>query len=200
MNHWLKKLINDRAGGGRTSVGGGRTSGIRVYNLLFPAWLLLFWPSFLWLFLIPANYLLDRFVLKWSLGDMPDKGLFCRKHTWKICLAGFFADFVGFLILLGVFLLLGTRENGGPAQDFWDEFGYGVGFNPFANALAFLVVALAVAVAGFLIYSLDKRILKRTGLEIAQVKRSALRLALITAPYLFFFPSAIIYNSSSFSL
>ena len=37
-----------------------------------------------WLILIPANYLIDRLVLRWSLGEMPDKGAFCRKLTWKI--------------------------------------------------------------------------------------------------------------------
>ncbi len=40
------------------------------YNILLPVWLLLFWPTYLWLLLIPANYLIDRFVLKWSLGGV----------------------------------------------------------------------------------------------------------------------------------
>ena len=50
---------------------------VRLYNILLPLWLLLFWPSALWLVLIPANYLIDRFVLRWSLGEMPEKGAFC---------------------------------------------------------------------------------------------------------------------------
>lgn len=65
-------------------------------------WLIIFLPSYFWLVLIPLNYLIDRVVLKWSLGDKPDKGLFCRKHTWKICLAGFFSDFVGAAIRLAL--------------------------------------------------------------------------------------------------
>ena len=52
----------------------------KVYNILLPIWLLIFFPSWLWLLLIPANYLIDRIVLRWSLGELPDKGLFCRKN------------------------------------------------------------------------------------------------------------------------
>ena len=39
-----------------------------LYNVLFPIWLLVFFPSYLWLILIPANYMIDRIVLRWSLG------------------------------------------------------------------------------------------------------------------------------------
>lgn len=59
-------------------------------------------PSWLWLILISANYLTDRIVLRWSLGDMPGKGLFCRKHNWKICIAGFVSDFAGAILLFAL--------------------------------------------------------------------------------------------------
>lgn len=77
---------------------------VKLYNILLPVWILIFWPSFLWLFLIPANYFIDRIVLKWSLGGRKDRGLFCRKHTWKICLAGFAGDFAGACLLFAVFM------------------------------------------------------------------------------------------------
>ena len=84
-----------------------------LYNVLFPIWLLVFFPSYLWLILIPANYMIDRIVLRWSLGDMPDKGMFCRKNTWKICLAGFLGDFVGAIALFFISeLLLGFGDDG----------------------------------------------------------------------------------------
>ena len=69
-----------------------RKNSTKLYNILLPLWFIIFIPSWLWLLLIPANYLIDRIVLKWSLGDLEDKGLFCRKHNWKICLAGFLSD------------------------------------------------------------------------------------------------------------
>ena len=171
----------------------------RFYNILLPLWLLLFWPTWLWLLLIPANYLLDRIVLKWSLGDMPEKGAFCRKHNWKICLAGFFSDAVGVALLLAFFLISANVDEASSLRDFFEKLGYGVGFNPFSNLWGFLIVAAAVALAAFLIYVIDKAILKKAGLDVAQAKKSALRLALITAPYLYFFPSALLYDLSTFT-
>ena len=87
---------------------------VKLYNILLPIWILIFWPSWLWLILIPANYLIDRLVLRWSLGEMPDKGAFCRKHTWKICVAGFFSDLCGACILFAVYMITSEVGNGSP--------------------------------------------------------------------------------------
>lgn len=167
---------------------------VRLYNILLPIWLLVFWPSFLWLLLIPANYLLDRFILRWSLGGMPEKGLFCRRHTWKICLAGFLSDFAGMAVLFTVFMIGGAATDGGEGS-FLEDVLYGVGFQPFSSVPAFLIVTLAVAVSGLLIYLLDRKILTKAGLAAEQAKRSAVRLALITAPYLYYFPSGLLYGT-----
>ena len=51
----------------------------RLHNVIFPIWLLVWIPSWLWLFLIPANLLVDGLVLdrrsasgqKQSLESMP---------------------------------------------------------------------------------------------------------------------------------
>ncbi|MBQ6438909.1 MAG: hypothetical protein IJJ06_02065 [Mogibacterium sp.] len=138
--------------------------------------------------LIPLNYIIDRVVLRWSLGDKPDKGLFCRKHTWKICLAGFFSDFVGAAIMLAISLLTG---DGG--EKFYD-IGHAVMFDPFSDLLGFLIVASCIAVSAACICLIDRRILGKAGLDPEQAKRSALRLALITAPYLYLFPSELLYQ------
>ena len=166
----------------------------KLYNILLPLWLLLFWPSWLWLVLIPANYLIDRFVLWWGLGDLPEKGIFCRKHTWKICLAGFFSDLVGACILFAVFMLTSFIGEGSSMAGLLEDLGYGVGFNPFAGIPGFLAVALAVAVSGALIFLLDRRILRKAGLDETRARTAALRLAIFTAPYLYFFPSELLYQ------
>lgn len=175
-----------------------RKSEVKLYNILLPIWLLFLWPSPLWLILIPANYILDRIVLRWSLGDMPEKGLFCRKNTWKICIAGFASDLVGAGFLLGIFLIFTVVEDGGSAAELIDKLGYGIGFNPFSNIGAFVIIAISVAIAGALIYFLDRKILTKAGLDAEQARRSALRLALITAPYLYFVPSELLYNNYMF--
>lgn len=160
----------------------------KIYNILLPLWLLIFLPSYLWLALIPLNYMIDRVVLRWSLGGMTDKGLFCRKHTWKICLAGFLSDFAGALILLLISIPLADLS------DMLYNIGHAIMFDPFSDLMGLLIVVAAIAVSAVCIYFLDKWILRKAGLEPEQVKRSALRLALITAPYLYLFPSRFLYK------
>ena len=138
--------------------------------------------------LIPLNYLIDRVVLKWSLGDKPDKGLFCRKHTWKICLAGFFSDFVGAMIMLAISLYSGER-----VEKLYNR-GHAVMFDPFSDCIGLIIVVACIALSAVCIYLFDKRILRKAGLDPKQVKQSALRLAIITAPYLYLFPSHLLYQ------
>ena len=168
-----------------------KNSDKRLYNVIFPIWLLVFFPSYLWLILIPVNYLIDRIVLRWSLGDMSDKNLFCRKNTWKICLAGFMGDFVGSIALFFASQLLSGL--GGKRFSFLQMAGEGIMFDPFTNVLSFLIVAAGIALSAVCIYNLDKRILGKTEMEPEQVKRAAFRLALFTAPYLYLIPSRWFY-------
>jgi len=168
-----------------------KNSDKRLYNVIFPIWLLVLFPSYLWLILIPVNYLIDRIVLRWSLGDMSDKNLFCRKNTWKICLAGFLGDFVGSIALFFASQLLSGL--GGKRFSFLQMAGEGIMFDPFTNILAVLVVIAAIALSAVCIYKLDKSILGKTELDPEQIARAALRLALFTAPYLYLVPSRWFY-------
>lgn len=163
----------------------------RIYNILMPIWLLVFFPSYLWLILIPANYLIDRIVLRWSLGDMPDKGVFCRKNTWKICLAGFLSDFVGAIVLYLIAMILAGW--GGDGTSFIEKAGDAIMLDPFNNILAVLLVAAAIALSAGCIYKLDKSILKKAGLDMEQARNSAIKLAVITAPYVYLIPSKLFY-------
>lgn len=169
----------------------GNNNNQKLYNILFPFWLLVFFPSYLWLILIPANYLIDRIVLSWSLGDIPSKSLFCRKHNWKICLAGFLGDFVGAITLYFISIILVGW--GGDGTSFLEKAGDAIMFEPFANILAVLIVIAAIALSGFCIYKLDIWVLGKTELNPEQIKRAAIRLALFTAPYLYLIPGRWFY-------
>ena len=160
-----------------------------LYNVMFPLWMLIWFPSWLWLLLIPANYLIDRIVLWWSLGSAEDRQQFCRQHTWKICLAGFASDFAGSLLLLGAYLSLSSYDGGWVQDIVW-----GLGFNPFSSVVGFLVTAAAIALSGACIYALDLRIIRKTGLSEDQSRHSALMLAVCTAPYLFLILSQLLYQ------
>ena len=165
----------------------------KLYNILLPIWILVFVPSWLWLILIPANYLIDRLVLYWSLGNMADKNAFCRKHTWKICIAGFFSDLCGALVLFGVFVIATIAGENSPLVPVLELIERGVASDPLDSIAAFLVVAVSVAVAGAAIFFIDRKILTKAGLAAEQARRSAMWLAVLTAPYLYFVPSRLIY-------
>ncbi|MBO6046359.1 MAG: hypothetical protein J6P61_01270 [Erysipelotrichaceae bacterium] len=167
---------------------------VTLYNILLPIWMLIFFPTPLWLILIPGNYLIDRFILKWSLGDMAEKGMFCRKHTWKICLVGFISDFIGAVLLFSLFMIFAQVKDESMFKTFLDQIEYGIGFNPFSNILGLIIILLSIACAGGLIYFFDHKILIKAGLTKAQAKKSALYLAVFTAPYLYLFPSELLYQ------
>ena len=74
-----------------------------------------------------------------------------------------------------------------------DKIEQGVASDPFNSIAAFLMVAVSVAVAGVVIFLLDRKILTHAGLTPDQAKKSALWIAVITAPYLYFVPSRLLY-------
>ena len=166
---------------------------IKLYNIMLPLWMLLFWPSPLWLILIPINYIIDRLVLGWGLKGLENRGSLCKRLTWKICLAGFVSDFIGAVLLFCVSFL--PELILGRTSTFVDKLSYGAGFNPFDSLLSFLIVMLAIAVSGLTIYFVDKSILTKAGIEDGISKSAALKIALITAPYLYLFPSSLMYQS-----
>lgn len=166
----------------------------RLYNIMLPIWMLVFWPSPLWLILIPANYLIDRLILGISLKGMEERGRFLRKNTWKVCLAGFLGDAAGAALLFSVFMVGAGAESDSSFGIIMEKITYGSGFNPFDNVAGFLTVLVAVMVSAIVIFFTDRAILKRAGLAVEQAKKSAMMLAVITAPYLYFIPSELMYG------
>jgi hypothetical protein len=79
------------------------------------------------------------------------------------------------------------------SERFYD-IGHAIMFDPFSNLIGLLIVIASITVSAVCIYLLDKWILGKEGLEPELVKRSAVRLALITAPYLYLFPSRLLYE------
>lgn len=157
----------------------------RFYNILFPIWFFLFIPS-TWLFLITflGNAAIDSLVL--ALGCKMNHKSFVS--AWKksfpgIFAFGYLADFIGAAILL----ILSTVLS--------DPFPYAMQFNPFSNFAGFLLVALIVATAGALIYFFNLKIsFRKLDWSLSEKRKAALVLAVLTAPYLFLFPSILLYR------
>ncbi len=147
--------------------------------------MLVFFPTPLWVFLIPGNYLIDYLILRHCQKKLMFEKDFADKNAWKICLAGFFSDLIGALFLFAWLVLLDEGDG--------LLISSALNMNPFRNIYALLITLAAIAMSGVLIYVLNIRIFqKMIGRE--NGRYIALRMALWTAPYLYLLPMEIFYR------
>lgn len=162
---------------------------VRLYNVLLPIWLLFLVPA-VWLIVLPGNLIIDCAVVFFTLLALKhtQKKVVLRHAWWRVWLLGFAADFVGALLLLPCMFALDFLPEP------WNSWLVPVMYNPFESWLAFAVTSLAVVVGGLCIYLFDRRALRScTALDDRQRHIVALTLAIVTAPWLFFFPTQYIY-------
>lgn len=161
----------------------------KLYNVIFPIWLLVWFPSYLWFILIPINYLIDSCVLYFSLPKEDDRKAFTIRHSWKLCIVGFLADLIGSIFLFLINIIYDALP-----IPFLEKIVDGVMMNPFSNVFSFLYVCIGILISAICIYYFDRWILKKTNLSKAQIEKSARYLAIITAPYLFLLPTIWLYH------
>ncbi len=165
----------------------------RLYNVMFPLWFLMLWPM-AWLLVLPINFGIDSAVLLIACACMKlgDKKQIWKKSILKIWLFGFAAD-----LLAGAILLFATVAPTFMDQmgDWWDENIAGpISANPFSNLWALLFVLLMVALAGLVIYLLNRRFsFRRLDLPAKTAHRLSLTLAIATAPYVLLVPTVWMY-------
>lgn len=168
-----------------------------LFNLVFPIWLIVWFPGWWWLLLIPANFLIDYFVLKkcFEKRGFADRKALLRKYSWRTCIFGFISDFIGTAFLLLIFggvSLIGEylHENGsaelGKALSKWAGSSMLSSWN---NPIAFIINVIGVFLAAYFIYLFNRRMLRKNA-DIGEegAKYTAHWLAIITAPYLFLLP------------
>lgn len=171
----------------------------RLYNVMFPIWMLIFFPQ-VWLVVIPANFIIDSLVLLVMFRLMvpgESLGRLWRRSILRVVLIGFFSDFIGAVPLV-VIVFGGTwlgNNLPAPAADALGMVMAQVMGNPFASGWAFLIISVFVLLAGFCIYKLNCWFsLCRLNLSRKQEKRIALVLAVVTAPWLYYLPLSAIYH------
>lgn len=162
---------------------------VRLYNVLFPIWILWLFPQAL-LIVLPGNLFIDCLVLFLALLALKhtQKGEVVKKLWWKFWLLGFAADLVGTAwMFLGWYwpALLGLHET--PFGRFWEN--NIISLNPFSHPLTFFWTLAGVAIAGVCIYFFDRRAMKKCELLTDRERHViALTMATVTAPWLFFVP------------
>ncbi|NLD88452.1 MAG: hypothetical protein GX633_09395 [Clostridiales bacterium] len=161
---------------------------IKLYNVMFPVWMILMFPIAL-LVVLPVNFAIDSAVLLLTLRHLNTEGIKNNylKSIFRIWLYGFLADIIGTLFML----LGGVAEFG----DFWYEhITTPIMKNPFRDWLGLAYTLLCIAISGVCIYFFNYKLaLRKTTLTDREKRTVSIMLAVFTAPYLFLLPSAWIY-------
>lgn len=148
----------------------GQKKEFKLYNVIFPFWMLMLFP-WMWLAIFPANFLIDSAVLLVSLWmlKLENKKQFYKKHILKIFAFGMLADIIGALIMF--------------AELFTEIFDHG-------DELFLTVPALVLAAA--LIFVFDYCISFRKCEKSVRLKLSLI-FAIVTAPYTYLIPTSWMY-------
>lgn len=167
-----------------------RKNGIKMYNVVFPIWLLWLFPL-TWIIILPANFIIDSLVVLITLKLLKvnnTKSLY-KKSILKVWWFGFLSDLIGALILLVPELMGKIIPANYSAR--WDKLTSAISYYPFESIYSFLWVIVAIVVTSFFIYLFNyKASFVDLDMEEDSKKKLALSLAICTAPYLFMLPTA----------
>ena len=145
---------------------------IKLYNVLFPLWMLLLFPQ-LWWIVIPGNFIIDSLVLIISMYALKiaDKKQWYKRHIFKIFGFGMLSDVIGsaYMILMTLVFQLGVM----------------------GDELHITLPALIISAAFIFVFNYFVTFRKADrGLRL----KLSLILAIVTAPYTFLVPSSWLYQ------
>ena len=143
----------------------------KLYNVLFPFWMLLLFPQ-LWLIVLPGNFIIDSLVLLASLYilKIADKKQWYKQHIVKIFAFGMLSDIIGAAYMLFLMIVFDVGQMG-------DE----------------LYLTLpALAISAILIFVFNYYITFKKAEKDLRFKL-AITFAIVTAPYTFLVPSSWLY-------
>jgi len=167
---------------------------IKLYNMLLPIWLLWIFPI-TWLFIIPLTFLTDSAVLMIALKLLKQNEIKkkLKKVILKVWLIGFVADIPGLFMMI-ITQFVPHSDTGFLNWWYKNNMANVIAFNPFGNIFAFLYVLCAIGITFVLIYFLNLKIsLNNIDMNVKVKRRVSLALSVFTTPWLFMFPSGILY-------
>lgn len=154
---------------------------IRLYNLIFPVYMLWLLPPLFFIVAI-SNFIIDSMVVLVTKKVLKVKRIFekYKKVIFKVWGFGFLADFIGAVFLFGMSSLFANLDI--PIR-------YNIDYNPFGNIYALIITVLGILIAGILIFIFNKKIcFKKIDITEKQKFILSLVIAIVTAPYLFLLP------------
>ncbi|MFA6807953.1 MAG: hypothetical protein WCR27_03050 [Eubacteriales bacterium] len=165
---------------------------LKLFNVIFPIWLLLFFPPVIFITLV-GNFIIDSLVIlacyfmyKLANRQSIDWKTFYKQSILKVWLFGFLADIIGGLILfiIGIMDSLGLNY----------EIVYAINYDPFSQLGAILIIILAMLVSGLLIFLFNYKITFKNQIIDKKLRFNiAVTIAIITIPWTFLIPTKLIY-------
>ncbi|MCH5265313.1 MAG: hypothetical protein J1F02_05390 [Lachnospiraceae bacterium] len=162
-----------------------------LHNMFMPIWLLWFFPV-TWIIILPGNFVFDLLILALGMKicRVQRIGQQLKKSIVKTWLFGFVADFMGMAPLFLPKWYFDFRSEQGETGGLVETVYNAVWYDPFQTAASFLIVTLGVVVSIVFIFIFNYYFaLKKTELSRKEKKRTALILAVVTAPWMFYFPT-----------
>lgn len=165
---------------------------VKLYNVIFPIWLLLFFPPVVFIALA-GNFLIDTLVVIACfyafklVVDNNNLKIFYKKSIIKVWLFGFLADFIGAVILF----ILGIL---GDSFGIPYELANAINYDPFSNILAVIIILFAMLVSAFFIFLFNYRIIFKELIKDTSTRlKVALTIAIVTMPWTFLLPTKWFY-------
>lgn len=160
---------------------------VKLYNVIFPLWLILFFPPVLFIALA-GNFIIDSLVVVacyyvYKVKNTQIKLInFYKKSILKVWIFGFVADAFGAILLL---------------ISVWNDniFPYkitsAINYNAFRHPVALIIVIFAMLLASTFIFFFNYRIIFYKVIENKVLRfRIAITIAIITIPWTFIIPTS----------
>ncbi|RTR29603.1 hypothetical protein EKG37_15020 [Robertmurraya yapensis] len=166
---------------------------MKVYNVIFPIWMLLFFPPVIFIALA-GNFVIDSLVIIvcFFLFKLTNQGLglktFYKKSILKVWLFGFLADIIG-----AVFLFLVLIVGSGLGLPY--EIEAGIAYDPFSSSMAVVIIIISMVITSFFIFLFNYHFTFRSLIvEKALRVKVALTIVIITTPWTFLLPTKWFYH------
>lgn len=165
---------------------------MKIYNIIFPLWFVLFLPPIILLTLI-GNFIIDSLVVIFCFymyrlsREGYELGTFYKNNIVKVWLFGFIGDAIGaaalFLIQMLTYILNLNSE--------WIS---AANFYPFENTIAVTIIIICILIAGVFIFLFNYLFMYKDINNKKLKFKISLTVALITMPWTFLVPSKLIYE------
>ena len=172
---------------------------VRLYNLIFPPYMLIALVPWLALIALVGNFLIDSAVMlvisRVVFGSFNRR--FYKYNIWKVWGFGFLGDlcgaaflFIGQIVASRIILISGNSELMYRLIEGWKLASFLDG----TNAYSYVFAAIAIIISAAVIFLLDRFVaFKYADLTKKQKTLSALAIAVVTAPYTFLLPYNLFY-------